>query len=232
MDLQVGGVSRFRIQNNAASFVANANELSYGSTIRATDFQIGSGGSRIINFNDGVFRITNNAGNDFNRLQFGGTTNAFPAIKRNGAGIDFRLADDTNFCAISATRLIVPEGGTVGVANGSRSITFDSTGATNLHTAFGGHRFSVFSSSAYVDFVTITGNTASPSVLVGTTSNVASSLFTIESTTRGFLPPRMTTTQVNAIATPAEGLVVFNTTISHLCVYQSGGWVRMSHSPM
>ena len=61
---------------------------------------------------------------------------------------------------------------------------------------------------------------------------VASAALEVISTTKGFLPPRMTTTQVNAIATPAEGLVVFNTTISHLCVYQSGAWVRMSHSPM
>jgi hypothetical protein len=60
----------------------------------------------------------------------------------------------------------------------------------------------------------------------------ASALLEVKSTTKGFLPPRMTTTQVNAIATPAEGLVVFNTTISHLCVYQSGAWVKMSHSPM
>lgn len=67
---------------------------------------------------------------------------------------------------------------------------------------------------------------------IGTGGLVASARLSVESTTQGFLPPRMTTTQVNAIATPAEGLVVFNTTISHLCVYQGGAWVRMSHSPM
>ena len=47
----------------------------------------------------------------------------------------------------------------------------------------------------------------------------ASSLVTINSTTRGFLPPRMTTTQKNAIATPAAGLVVYDTTLAKLCVY-------------
>lgn len=67
---------------------------------------------------------------------------------------------------------------------------------------------------------------------IGTGGLVASARLSVESTTQGFLPPRMTTTQVNAIATPAEGLVVFNTTISDLCVYQGGAWVRMSHSPM
>jgi hypothetical protein len=52
-----------------------------------------------------------------------------------------------------------------------------------------------------------------------TTSSVASALFQLSSTTKGFLPPRMTTTQKNAIATPAAGLVVYDTTLAKLCVY-------------
>jgi hypothetical protein len=59
-----------------------------------------------------------------------------------------------------------------------------------------------------------------------------SSLFTLNSTTKGFLPPRMTTTQINAIVSPAEGLVAYNTTISHLCCYQAGAWQKFNHSPM
>jgi len=39
------------------------------------------------------------------------------------------------------------------------------------------------------------------------------------STTAGFLPPRMTTTQKNAIASPAAGLMVYDTTLNKLCVY-------------
>jgi hypothetical protein len=60
----------------------------------------------------------------------------------------------------------------------------------------------------------------------------ASSIVDIQSTTKGFLPPRMTTAQINAIASPAEGLQVYNTTISHMCVYQAGAWEKLSHSPM
>jgi hypothetical protein len=47
----------------------------------------------------------------------------------------------------------------------------------------------------------------------------ASAQFEIVSTTRGFLPPRMTTTQKNAISSPAAGLVVYDTTLAKLCVY-------------
>jgi hypothetical protein len=53
----------------------------------------------------------------------------------------------------------------------------------------------------------------------GTFSDVASSRLTINSTTQGFLPPRMTTTQKNAISSPAAGLVVYDTTLNKLCVY-------------
>ena len=39
---------------------------------------------------------------DSNLLCLGGTTSSFPAIKRNGTAIDFRLADDSGFTNISA----------------------------------------------------------------------------------------------------------------------------------
>jgi hypothetical protein len=65
---------------------------------------------------------------------------------------------------------------------------------------------------------------ASGNVLINTTTDVASSKLTIESTTQGFLPPRMTTTQKNAIATPAAGLVVYDSTLGKLCVRGAAAW--------
>jgi hypothetical protein len=47
----------------------------------------------------------------------------------------------------------------------------------------------------------------------------ASSIADFASTTKGVLFPRMTTAQKNAIATPAAGLVVYDTTLNKLCVY-------------
>jgi len=46
----------------------------------------------------------------------------------------------------------------------------------------------------------------------------------IESTTKGFLPPRMTTAQKNAIGTPATGLVLYDTTLNKLCVFTGVNW--------
>jgi len=67
---------------------------------------------------------------------------------------------------------------------------------------------------------------------IGTDTPNLSAKLQMDSTTQGFLPPRMTDAQVRAISTPANGLVVYNSTIDHLCVYQAGAWVKISHTPM
>jgi len=46
---------------------------------------------------DGIITLSNAAVNDFTRLQFGGTTSSFPAIKRSAAALHVRLADDSDF---------------------------------------------------------------------------------------------------------------------------------------
>ena len=45
----------------------------------------------------------------------------------------------------------------------------------------------------------------------GTVMPNASAMMDVYSTTRGFLPPRMTDTQIAAIASPPQGLLVYNT---------------------
>ena len=65
---------------------------------------------------------------------------------------------------------------------------------------------------------------ASGQVGIGTETPVASSILEISSTTQGFLPPRMTTTQKTAISSPATGLIVFDTTLAKLCVYTGSAW--------
>lgn len=54
----------------------------------------------------------------------------------------------------------------------------------------------------------------------------ASAQLQVESTTRGFLPPRMTTTQKNAIAIPAAGLQVYDTTLNQMSYYNGTTWVN------
>ena len=52
----------------------------------------------------------------------------------------------------------------------------------------------------------------------------ASAIIQADSTTKGFLPPRMTTTQKNAIASPAAGLVLYDSTTNKLQCYNGSTW--------
>lgn len=47
----------------------------------------------------------------------------------------------------------------------------------------------------------------------------AAAAIQVDSTTKGILFPRMTTTEKNAISSPPAGLVVYDTTLNKLCVY-------------
>jgi len=64
-------------------------------------------------------------------------------------------------------------------------------------------------------------------VAMGTASPNSSAKLEISSTTQGVLFPRMTTTQRNAISTPADGLVIYNTTDNKLQVRAAGAWVDL-----
>jgi hypothetical protein len=60
---------------------------------------------------------------------------------------------------------------------------------------------------------------------------VPSASLAVRSTTQGFLQPRMTNTQRDAISTPAQGLQVFSTTDSANYVYRGtgGGWQKIAN---
>jgi len=75
----------------------------------------------------------------------------------------------------------------------------------------------------YVTFEYVTGN-----VGFGTTSTNASAKVQIDSTTQGFLPPRLTSAQRTAISSPAAGLCVFDTDLQNLCFFRDGVWVQVS----
>ena len=62
---------------------------------------------------------------------------------------------------------------------------------------------------------------------VGTTPGSISPSAVLEaaSTTKGFLMPRMTTAQMNAISSPANGLQIYNTTDSCIYIYRNSAWL-------
>lgn len=62
------------------------------------------------------------------------------------------------------------------------------------------------------------------SVGIGIDIPDASALLDMTSITQGFLPPRMTTTQRDAISSPATGLMIYNTTTNSLQRYDGTSW--------
>jgi hypothetical protein len=62
---------------------------------------------------------------------------------------------------------------------------------------------------------------------IGTSSPDASALLDVTSTVGGVLFPRMTSTQRDAIGSPANGLVLYNTTTDKLQVRAGGSWVDL-----
>lgn len=68
------------------------------------------------------------------------------------------------------------------------------------------------------------GFTNAQNVGIGTNNPANSAKLEVNSTTQGFLPPRMTEVQRNAIVSPVVGLVIFNSSTNLLNVYVGPGW--------
>jgi hypothetical protein len=230
-----GGTEILSLKNNGslvAKLVVNSNGFSANS---GGYLQIASR-LNIKSPSDGIATFLNDAETSFNRLQLGGTTSSFPSIKRNGTAIDFKLADDSAFCGINA-------GATTIKGSGSTSATTsllvqNSAGTAILTVRDGGSDRQVIMNSLLVGSFDIAGSI----IQVGTGINPifrsgngvafnsdystanASAQLDVSSTTRGFLPPRMTTTQKNAIASPAAGLVVYDSTTNKLQCYNGSTW--------
>ncbi len=72
--------------------------------------------------------------------------------------------------------------------------------------------------------------TYSQNVGIGTTSPNAAAQIDISSTTKGVLIPRMTEAEKNAVASPPQGLLVFNTSSNSFQYYNGASWINISHS--
>ncbi|MFL0297393.1 hypothetical protein [Aquirufa novilacunae] len=67
------------------------------------------------------------------------------------------------------------------------------------------------------------------SVSIGSSAPVGSAKLEVNSTTQGFLLPRMTTVQRDAISSPAQGLSIYNTTTKGNELYNGTAWVPTTH---
>lgn len=150
------------------------------------------------------------------------------AIRGVGAGTTSATRGLQILNQTGTTGLVVLDNGNVGIR--------ESAPSARLHIATGGATsaaigLKVRNSADTIDILKTYGTTQ---VQIASTASLLenSAQLQVDSIDRGFLPPRMTNAQILAIAIPAEGLLVYNTTINHLCCYQAGAWVKFSHTPM
>lgn len=142
-------------------------------------------------------------------------------------------ADTGDLATIGGTSILTVGGigndGSINLARGSNGGIMGAIIQTSTFTKFINYQGTGF--DFFVDAATSTqrafirGTGVGISGTTGGTFTLdASALLQANSTTQGVLFPRMTTTQKNAIATPATGLVVFDTTLNKLCVRGASAW--------
>jgi hypothetical protein len=218
------------ITNNYGVLISNQTEVFFGTiTNRYGIYQEGQLDNNVF---FGKVAIAGTGGPVFGVEQsnFGGAAQIGPYVSITGAGTTSATYGLRVLNSGSLTGLIVLDNGNVGIRV--------SAPTARMHIATGGATtaslgLKVRNSADTVDILSTFGTTQ---VIINSNSGSlqTSAQLQIDSTTRGVLIPRMTTAEILAIGggTPAEGLLVYNTTISHLCCYQAGAWVKFSHSPM
>ncbi len=106
-----------------------------------------------------------------------------------------------------------------------------STSLLQIHSSSSSNdiAFGYGTSSTFTELMRIKGI---GNVGIGTTSPDAAAILDLESTNKGFLPPRMSNAEIYAITNPSEGLVAFNTGL-HKPVYFDGSiWRKFDGTAM
>jgi hypothetical protein len=148
----------------------------------------------------------------------GSTSATTSLLVQNSAGSNaFRVLDDG---AVQVSEFIRPTDGTTNsflrLSNATGTTMQYSGGFVRLNPTF------TFGSTTLGTILEMSSTTGK--FLLGGGTQDASSKMQLNSTTEGFLPPRMTTTQKNTIASPASGLVVYDSTTNKLCCYNGSTW--------
>ncbi len=195
---------------------------SYLTTATATSTYLPiSGGTFQGNINMGLNRITN----------LGMPTNAYDSVTKYYVDINFlptEIASSTYLPITTAASTYLPlTGGTISNNLTVSNQLFCSTLTTGKMLFSNANRVQ----ASTVNFDVGNGNVTMPSgkFAVGTSSINSSAISQIDSTSQGFLPPRMTQTQKLAITSPVEGLQVYDSTAKCMSYYNGTNWFIPSY---
>lgn len=81
-------------------------------------------------------------------------------------------------------------------------------------------------------FSTITAFAQNNNVGIGTTTPDETAALEIKSTNQGFLPPRLNSSEILSIPSPAEGLMVYNTSQKMIYFFNGSNWMDMNNNPL
>ncbi|NBW37567.1 MAG: hypothetical protein EBR30_21635 [Cytophagia bacterium] len=144
-------------------------------------------------------------------IQGSGSTSATTSLLvQNSGGTDLFKVQDNGVTTISSVLSVI-----------SYISTGDYITTNGIVIGNGNSRLYAFNGANANLSINNTGIVASTS---GYSSSTASAVLEANSTTQGFLPPRMTTTQKNAIASPAEGLQIYDSTAKSPAYYDGTNW--------
>ena len=135
LDLQVGGVSQMSVSKAGEISCSNITTTTGSMTVASAGILRWNARSVISSASNGVLMLSNNAQNDFTRLQFGGTTSAFPSIKRSATALQVRLADDSNYAGMESLYSRYGSGSPEGVVTAPIGATY-SRGDGGAGTSF------------------------------------------------------------------------------------------------
>lgn len=147
-------------------------------------------------------------------------------LKANSTDVNtaLNLKLNANANAVSATKLATSRNINGVLFDGSADITVTANAGTLTGTTLASNVIN----SSLTSVGTLTNTTINGKLIIGASSAVSSSaVLEASSTTQGFLPPRMSTSQRDLIGSPVAGLTIWNTTNTQLEVYDGSYWVNM-----
>jgi hypothetical protein len=220
LDFQNAGATKWRLGN---TYNAGQNRFSLfnaaGTTEVVTTFQTGN--VAINSTTDAGYKLDVNG---TARVQ--GTLTGVTQYFSTGAAATSHYLEFLSTSSTNSYLNLRRSAGANGVTayylnNGTAYFSTDNgSGETRLLASVGGYYLTFFSNGLETMRLPTSNN-----VLIGTTTDIPSSILTLQSTTKGFLPPRMTNAQRTAISSPAVGLIVYCTdAVEGLYIYKSTGW--------
>ena len=248
--LEIAGATGVTLGGGASALAYSGNVLNIGNSASWTDIRLYAGGVQKFSQTSSLTTISNTTINlstatvqlaGVNALTYSGTdirigsvAAGFNSLSMYVAGSERARIASTGNVLINTTTDAGFKLDVNGTARVSGNLTL--TGGSllmnnnNIYIARGtggaSDGMEIRALSSGTDAVKVTTSSVSISSVGGITYQ-ASAQLAVDSTTRGFLPPRMTTTQKNAIATPAAGLMVYDTTLTRPCFYDGTTWITL-----